>query len=135
MDDNETNRQILTRQTRSWGMQPHAVCSGYKALELLERGHSFDVGLLDMHMPGMDGLMLARQIRQSHKALPLMMLSSGSTRRDLTNSDEQDLFAAYLSKPGKPSHLYDAVATVLDTTIGSKELGQSAPVFGRAATW
>ena len=124
VDDNDTNRQILTLQTRSWGMQPHAVSSGYEALTLLERGHLFDLALLDMHMPGMDGLMLARQIRRSHEALPLMMLSSGSSRRELTNSDEQDLFAAYLSKPVKPSHLYDAVATVLDTAIDSQQLGQ-----------
>ncbi len=123
MDDNETNRQILTLQTRSWGMQPHAVASGYEALALLERGELFDLALLDMHMPGMDGLTLARQIRRSRASLPLMMLSSGSSRRELTNSDEQDLFAAYLSKPVKPSQLFDAVATILDTIAATEQLG------------
>ena len=121
VDDNETNRQILTLQTRSWGMQPHAVASGYEALALLERGQVFDLGLLDMHMPGMDGLTLARQIRRSRASLPLMMLSSGSSRRELTNSDQQDLFAAYLPKPVKPSQLYDAVATILDTIVAAEQ--------------
>jgi CheY-like chemotaxis protein len=51
---------------------------------------------------------------RSAQALPLMMLSSGSSRRELTNSTEADLFAAYLSKPVKPSQLYDTVVTVLD---------------------
>jgi signal transduction histidine kinase/CheY-like chemotaxis protein len=123
VDDNETNRQILTLQTRSWGMQPHAVASGYEALALLERGQVFDLALLDMHMPVMDGLTLARQIRRSRASLPLMMLSSGSSRRELTNSDEQDLFAAYLSKPVKPSQLFDAVATILDTIAATEQLG------------
>ena len=116
VDDNETNRHILTSQTRSWGMRPHAVASGPEALTLLERGDPFDLALLDMHMPAMDGLMLAHEIRRSrsHQSLPLMMLSSGASRRELTNSTEQNLFAAYLSKPVKPSQLYDAVVTVLD---------------------
>jgi len=125
VDDNETNRQILTLQTRSWGMQPHAVPSGYEALALLERGQVFDLALLDMHMPGMDGLTLARQIRRSRASLPLMMLSSGSSRRELTHSDKQDLFAAYLSKPVKPSQLYDAVATILDTLVAAERPGTS----------
>ena len=116
VDDNETNRQILSLQTRSWGMSPQAVASGTEALALLQRGDLFDLALLDMHMPGMDGLTLAHEIRRSRsaEALPLMMLSSGSSRRELTNSTEQDLFAAYLSKPVKPSQLYDTVVTVLD---------------------
>jgi len=114
VDDNETNRQILSLQTRSWGMSPQAVASGTEALALLQRGDLFDLALLDMHMPGMDGLTLAHEIRRSAEALPLMMLSSGSSRRELTNSTEQDLFAAYLSKPVKPSQLYDTVVTVLD---------------------
>ena len=116
VDDNETNRQILSLQTRSWGMSPQAVASGIEALALLQRGDLFDLALLDMHMPAMDGLTLAHEIRRSPgaQALPLMMLSSGSSRRELTNSAESDLFAAYLSKPVKPSQLYDTVVTVLD---------------------
>jgi len=121
VDDNETNRQILTLQTRSWGMSPHAVASGPEALALLQRGDLVDLALLDMHMPAMDGLTLAHEIRRSHQSLPLMMLSSGSSRRELTNSTEQDLFAAYLSKPVKPSQLYDAVVTVLDKQKGEEK--------------
>jgi len=116
VDDNETNRRILTLQTRSWGMRPHAVASGSEALSLLQQGSRFELAMLDMHMPVMDGLTLAREIRgnRNSESLPLMMLSSGSSRRDLTNVSERDLFAAYLSKPLKPSQLYDAVVAVLD---------------------
>jgi CheY-like chemotaxis protein len=95
-------------------MRLHAVASGAEALTVLQQGDPFDLALLDMHMPAMDGLTLARDIRQSHESLALMMLSSGASRRDLTNLMEQDLFAAFLSKPVKPSQLHDAVVTVLD---------------------
>ena len=50
VDDNETNRQILTKQTESWGMMPVAVDSGAVALALIEKGESYDVAILDMMM-------------------------------------------------------------------------------------
>jgi CheY-like chemotaxis protein len=110
-------------------MNPQAVASGVEALALLQRGDLFDLALLDMHMPAMDGLTLAHEIRrnQGTQALPLLMLSSGSSRRELTNSVEQDLFAAYLSKPVKPSQLYDTVVTVLDKQEVAQEVALPEP--------
>jgi PAS domain S-box-containing protein len=76
VDDNQTNRDILTRQITSWGMVPYDVASGPQALKLISQGEAFDLALLDMHMPDMDGLMLAREIRKLKSAqdLPLVML-------------------------------------------------------------
>jgi PAS domain S-box-containing protein len=107
VDDNATNRQILTLQTASWGMRVVAVASGTEALEILRGGAVFDLALLDYHMPDMDGVMLAREIRNVTKALPLVMLSSGVlTNRRITEL-HGDLFAKFLAKPIKPSQLFD----------------------------
>ncbi len=107
VDDNATNRQILTLQTASWGMRVVAVASGAEALEQLRGGAVFDLALLDYHMPEMDGVMLAREIRKVTKTLPLVMLSSGIlTNRHITEL-HGDLFAKFLAKPIKPSQLFD----------------------------
>src|SRR5437763_16124518 len=84
VDDNATNRSILTLQTQSWGMLPSACASGQEALAQVQAGVPFDVAILDMQVPDMDGLMLGEQIRRSQtaKALPLVMLTSLG-RRDI----------------------------------------------------
>jgi PAS domain S-box-containing protein len=112
VDDNETNRCIITRQVQSWGMQSHAVASGSEALALVQRGDSFDIAILDMHMPAMDGLTLAREIRRSRspRELPLMMLTSVGGIR-LTETIEVE-FAASLSKPVKPAHLHNVLLSI-----------------------
>ena len=65
VDDNETNRIILERQTRSWHMIPHIYTSAADALKDIREGKAFDVGILDMQMPHMDGVMLAVEIRRA----------------------------------------------------------------------
>ncbi|HEY0425358.1 MAG TPA: GAF domain-containing protein, partial [Rhodopila sp.] len=56
VDDNETNRRVLALQTGKWGMQSRATGSPLESLRWLEQGDAFDVAILDMHMPEMDGL-------------------------------------------------------------------------------
>jgi PAS domain S-box-containing protein len=111
VDDNATNRSILTLQTQSWGMSPYAYASGQEALTQVQAGVSFEVAILDMQMPDMDGLMLARQIQQSRnaRALPLVMLTSlGRREADMQGVE----FAAFLHKPIKPSQLYNTLVTL-----------------------
>jgi len=117
VDDNATNRLILTRQTESWGMIPLALSSGMEALTHLHRNAAFDLAILDMQMPEMDGLELAREIRQygslkdirALSTMPLVMLTSIG-QRDLGTQGIE--FAAYLTKPVKPSPLYDALLRI-----------------------
>ncbi|HWZ74102.1 MAG TPA: GAF domain-containing protein [Casimicrobiaceae bacterium] len=106
VDDNETNRRVLALQTAKWGMQSRATESPLEALRWLEQGDEFDVAILDMHMPEMDGLMLARQIRERRPALPLVLFSSLG-RREVVGDGQ--LFNAYLGKPIHQSHLYDTL--------------------------
>ncbi len=108
VDDNATNRSILSLQAQSWGILPYAYASGQEALAQVREGMSFDVAILDMQMPDMDGLMLAEQLRslQSAEHLPIIMLTSLG-RGDVDTHNVQ--FAAFLHKPIKPSQLYNAL--------------------------
>jgi two-component system sensor histidine kinase/response regulator len=112
VDDNPTNRHILTLQTQAWGMIPTPAASGQEALSLLRQELTFDLAILDMQMPEMDGMTLAREIRKlpGGQALPLIMLTSLGSRGQAELSGE---FAAYLVKPVKPSQLYDTLLAVL----------------------
>jgi PAS domain S-box-containing protein len=110
VDDNCTNRRILVKQSLLWGMAPSAAVSAIEALDFVRHGHAFDVAILDMSMPEMDGLALAVEIRKyrSPQALPLIMLTSLAHRpRDLKLAPVQ--FAAYLNKPIKPTALFDVL--------------------------
>ncbi len=116
VDDNATNRRILTVQTRAWGMIPETVAGGSEALNLLKRGTTFDLAILDMHMPGMDGLTLSVQLRQmpGARTIPLVMLTSGAASKGQLSEQYRNFdFAAFLSKPIKPSQLYDVLMSVL----------------------
>jgi CheY-like chemotaxis protein len=108
VDDNETNRLILVRQTESWGLVAHAVGSGREALEQVRRGSQFELGIIDMQMPGMDGMELAAGIRalKSPAELPLVVLTSLGWRQP---GAEAMGFAAHLTKPVKPSQLFDVL--------------------------
>ncbi len=78
VDDNATNRQILTLQLQSWGMKVEAVESKAATLNLIRSGDFFDIVILDLQMPEIDGLTLAEQIQSipNYRAIPLVMLSS-----------------------------------------------------------
>jgi CheY-like chemotaxis protein/anti-sigma regulatory factor (Ser/Thr protein kinase) len=114
VDDNATNRQILARQTQMWDMLPWETGSPAEALEWIRRGDPFHVAILDMQMPDMDGITLAREIRRYRdaQALPLVMLTSLG-RSEPTPGD----FAVYLTKPIKPSQLYEAMIQVFGADV------------------
>ena len=113
VDDNETNRKILTLQTEKWGTSTRACETPEEALDLLKAGEAFDLAVLDMHMPSMDGVALAKAIRSQHKDLPLILFSSlGPRDADL----EKGLFVANLAKPLRQSHLFDTLVTIFADT-------------------
>ncbi|MBN2006918.1 MAG: response regulator [Anaerolineae bacterium] len=113
VDDNATNRRILVLQIQAWGMLPFVTGLPSEALQWLARGDAFDVALLDHQMPEMDGSTLAKAIHATRPELPLVLLSSlGQQEIGGTSED----FAAYLLKPLKPSHLYDALAGIFAAT-------------------
>jgi CheY-like chemotaxis protein/HPt (histidine-containing phosphotransfer) domain-containing protein len=124
VDDNKTNRQILTHQIENWAMLPTAASSGPEALTLIQSGGEFDFAILDLQMPDMDGLELAREIRnvEAGKEIPLILLSSLGYQDSGT---ENVKFSAYLTKPVKPSILYDVLAGLASkaTTLPTRYKG------------
>lgn len=114
VDDNATNRFILTKQLEAAGMQARTAASGLEALDLLQKKQeAFDFAVLDFHLPEMDGVQLASEIRSLPQCenLPLVMLSSGVTGIPCNG---RNLFAAYLSKPIKPRKLIDTLAGIFN---------------------
>jgi PAS domain S-box-containing protein len=122
VDDNATNRRILGEIAAGWGAAVQAAVSGAEALTWLDAGKKFDAAVLDMHMPEMDGLSLAREIRRRcpAPALPLVLLSSLGQRAELPVTD---FFAAVLTKPAKPNQLFETLCSVLKPgTLASRPI-------------
>ncbi len=107
VDDNETNRKILRAQTTKWGMASRETGSATEALQWLREGAVFDLIILDMRMPEVDGVELAKRIRLTDAKIPMVLFSSLGRRE--AGADET-LFAAYLTKPIKQSQLFDTLA-------------------------
>ena len=116
VDDTQINRDIFMHQVKHFSMQPVAASSGKEALEILGRGDPFDLALLDLRMPEMDGVELAREIRRLHpdRKMPLVLISSSW---ELPTESAADLFAVRLSKPVKESRLRDALCAALGEGI------------------
>ncbi len=108
-DDNKTNLNILSIQCSMWGMHPRATSSHHEALEWLKKGDPFDIAILDFHMPEMNGVDLARQIRsvRNDDTIPLILFSSSG--RSEFSTDDEGLFDAIIVKPIKQTQLHDAL--------------------------
>jgi len=128
VDDNATNRKILSHQVSSWGMTHQDVGSGARALEWLRsaaaQGNPYDLAILDLMMPGMDGFELARRIKSDPTIARthLVLLTSHGQRGDSTAAREAGI-AGYLTKPIRQSQLFDCLTDV----ISHATRGQQAP--------
>ncbi|MEM7439738.1 MAG: GAF domain-containing protein [Pseudomonadota bacterium] len=114
IDDNETNRRILTLQTEKWGAKTDAFETPRKGLNALKKKPDYDLAILDMHMPQMDGIALAQRMQADFPAVPRVLFSSLGVR-DL--EVEADLFAAHLAKPLRQSHLFDTLVTLFEPKV------------------
>jgi CheY-like chemotaxis protein/HPt (histidine-containing phosphotransfer) domain-containing protein len=120
VDDNATNREIVTRHARSWGMEPVAVEFPSEALALIGAGTPFDIAVLDMMMPDMDGITLAREIRRhrDESELPLVLLTSLGRLPEAISAGE---FSAQLAKPLKASQLYNVLLRLVSSDAAEEE--------------
>jgi two-component system, sensor histidine kinase and response regulator len=118
VDDNATNREVLSTQFKAWGMRTEETPDGPTALQALYRGRDTDdpfrIAILDMQMPGMDGAALARIIKadETLKDTRLVLFSSLGQRGDARKMEEIG-FSAYLTKPARQSELLGCLSTVL----------------------
>ena len=118
IDDNATNRDILMRQTASWGMDSHSAGTGEEGLRYLTRAHQqslpYDLVILDRDMPGMDGMTVARRIKQNPTVadIPMIMLTSVGLRGDASMARQSGI-SAYLTKPVRQSDLQATLMNVI----------------------
>jgi len=127
VDDSATNRRILTYRAQSWGMTPKDTADPLEALSWIRKNEPFDVAVLDMQMPDMDGLTLAVEIRKERnsKMLPMIMLSSvGLPEAEVSAVD----FAALLIKPIKASKLFNTLVEVFSEDLQSLKLRDESQV-------
>ncbi len=122
VDDNETNRKIFSAYLSQWGCRHDMASSGQEALAMLRQAldnhDAYDLAILDMMMPGMDGEQLGRLIHADAflRKTRLIMLTSIGQRGDV-NRLRAIGFSAYLTKPVKPSMLFDSLMTVLGEPV------------------
>ena len=123
VDDNESNRIILSETVRSWGMLPETVGDSQTAMRIIDEasasGHPFSLALVDFMMPGMNGFELAESLSQSTTSNidKIIMLTSGGQRGDAAKCQELGI-AAYLMKPIKQSDLLDAILMTMKKSDG-----------------
>ena len=127
VDDNATNRAVMRQQIAPWDMRTDDAWGGTEALEKLRRaavnGQPYDMALLDMQMPDMDGLELARSIKQDPKisASRLVLVTSMGQRGDDEEARASGI-EAYLTKPVRQAQLFDMLSVVM----GSDEVEVSS---------
>ncbi len=117
-DDNRTNRKLLRGMLEHWKMKPTLVSSGSQVLESLERalreGKDYQLVLLDLDMPQMDGIEVARKIRrrEAWNKVPIILLPSGGVALDPKEMSQIGIFRQIL-KPIRPSRLLDVLCRAL----------------------
>ena len=118
VDDNATNRMILTRQLASWGIEATEARDANEALDAATRadvaGCQFDIGVIDLNMPGMDGIELAARLKSdpATAGITLFLLSSSGERLGAAESHLRG-FATTLTKPVRSSELFECLISNL----------------------
>jgi len=128
VEDNSTNCRLLELQGRKWGMIPRSTESAAQALDWFRAGEVFDLAILDMQLPGMDGLTLAGEVRKlpGGSALPLVLLTSVGVRTDHPDFARLAI-ASCLTKPLKPAQLHQVLMRVVSGTKPAANQRTSSP--------
>jgi Amt family ammonium transporter len=130
VDDNATNREILFRQLSAWQMRVQTASDGPTALGIMQRaasqGEAFDLGIIDYHMPGMDGCELAERIacEEALRRTPLVMLTSLSAP-DGGESPWATSIVGRLTKPVRQSQLLETILSIAATRGCSEHLAHA----------
>ncbi len=134
VDDNLTNRHMLSDMLWRWGMQPTPVASATEALAQMRRGaeqeQRFSLVLTDVHMPGMDGFDLVERIKSTPNLTNafILMLTSGEHLGDLARCRELGA-SAFLTKPVRRAELRAAIVRAISDHSRGREDAQHPPVI------
>ncbi|MCE1166177.1 MAG: response regulator, partial [Bacteroidetes bacterium] len=122
VDDNETNLHILTIQCKNWGMIPRTTRNSKEAVKWIINDDPFDIAILDMLMPDIDGMELTKEIRKyrDKNSLPVVILSSGGSQ-NINKSEIDEYLDAIVSKPIKQAQLYKMLLNILSPSVEQPE--------------
>ncbi|WP_316815335.1 response regulator [Pedobacter nyackensis] len=112
VDDNATNLTILNKQLGYWNLQPISASSAKQALSMLLLDPAIDLVITDMQMPGMDGVMLAKLMKQRYPLIPILLLSSIGEEFE---ESQRGLFYSVMTKPIRQHVLSKQVSSALQT--------------------
>jgi|GEM_PF-2226911 len=122
VDDNETNRSIVRHYVTSWGMESGSAVNGSEALDILRRarteGSPYAIATVDMQMPEMDGMQLARAIKDDPEIADTRLILMTSLGSQSVDAIKLAGFRAGISKPVKQSQLFDCIVEVMSDTVG-----------------
>ncbi|WP_139925436.1 PAS domain-containing hybrid sensor histidine kinase/response regulator [Hymenobacter sp. DG01] len=114
-EDNRVNQLLVQVILRNWGMEVHTASSGPEALTLF-RQHHYDVVLMDIQMPGMDGIAASRLLREhpdpERAATPIVALTAHAMHGEAERYHSAGL-DGYLSKPFKEEDLFQTIAELI----------------------
>jgi CheY-like chemotaxis protein len=124
VDDNATNLSILNRQLKHWNLNPLLARSAEDAMDTLLKNVGVDLVITDLQMPGMDGVMLAEDIRKHFPSMPVILLSSLGEDFE---KNRDGLFVSVMAKPIKQHILSKQILTALQpqTTAPQKQVSQT----------
>ncbi|MEO5562632.1 MAG: response regulator [Chitinophagaceae bacterium] len=125
VDDNATSRTALVNQMKPWKITAVPACSGIEALEILA-ANKFDLVIADIDMAGMDGIELAKSIRNLYPALHIIGLNIAGDER---HNEQRELFANVVSKPTRTNILRDSILNIFTPSITGKQ-DSSDPLSG-----
>ena len=124
VDDTPANRRIVSQLATRWGMRVQDTPSPLEALAWIDAGESFDVAILDVQMPEMDGIMLTCELRRRAGTAALPVVLSSSLGQDIETSELGT--AALLPKPFRASQLFDVLARIFGSAAARPDLGAEA---------
>jgi signal transduction histidine kinase/CheY-like chemotaxis protein/HPt (histidine-containing phosphotransfer) domain-containing protein len=125
VDDNATNRRILSQQLRAWGIESVEAEDGYQAMghaaAAAQNGKAFDIGVIDLNMPDMDGIELAGILKADPETAStiLFLLSSSGERLGAAEAHLKG-FADSLTKPVRQSELFDCLISGLNSDLRAR---------------
>ncbi|WP_245931775.1 response regulator [Actinokineospora auranticolor] len=136
VDDNATNRQIVSQLLETWKVRVSLAASGTEALAALRGatadGRPFDVALLDMRMPDLDGLELAARIQaDSSTGAPRLAVLTSTIDAEEAKRARGGGVEVYLAKPIRAATLRDALGRLLDAKLGRHRAAETAPTGTR----
>jgi len=130
VEDNTTNRRIVSLRAGQWGMSVETASNGREALRLLTENKPFDVVIVDVQLPDTDGLGLANGIREQNygRNLPILLLSSARLRSDDPRPFEIGV-SVYIHKPIRPAQMLDAMCRAMSIQLQREKKAPVSPTL------